>query len=284
MSGRIAVDRSAGERTASIVIDHPERENAITPRMAAQFCEALTALERDDAVKVVVIKGAGANLTSGADLTAVAQRFAPPDGEAKKPLSQRARFADADLWWGRAGLFGRVLYCPKITIVAAHGKCHGAGLHLALYADLAIASATAAFAMPEWRHAGVNGDLSMLVAAVGLKRAKELVYWGREWDAATAMSHGLVNAVVASDRHDAATAELAQCCAMIMRDAVAAEKQVVRAALARMQVETGLAAAAVVGAWGTNIHFRQGEFNLLRAAKHDGLDAAVAAGAEHFAD
>lgn len=278
MTGRIRIARQAGGHVAGIVIDNPGRRNAIDTAMARAFIDALTELERDDDVKVIIISGAGGDLTVGADVAEIAARFPPPaEGKRAAPLSQRARFAAANLWWGPDGLFNRILLCPKITLVAAKGACLEAGLYLALYADLTIAADDAVFGNPAWRQLGVNGDVSMLIAAVGLKRAKELIYCGGEWDAATALAYGLVDRVVDAAGQDKAVAALAGTCAMIMRDAIAAEKQVVRAALARMQIGTGMAAAAVIAGWGTNIHFRAGEFNLLREARHSGIDEALSA-------
>ena len=283
MSGHILVRQSAEPHVGELVINRPDRHNAITAAMAADFCEALTTLEQDDAVKVIVISGAGEDFTVGADPAELVARFGRAPGAPKpRPLNQRARFSAAEGWWGPAGLFARVLHCPKITIAAAKGRCLEAGLYFALYCDLTVAAESARFGNPVWRHIGVNGDISMLVAAVGLKRAKELIYCGTQWDAATALSHGLIDAVAETSGHEAAVAGLARVCAMIMRDAIAAEKRIVVASLARMQIDTGLAAAAVVAGWGTNIHFRDGEFNFLREAGKNGIDEALRAGLRHF--
>ncbi len=68
-----------------------------------------------------------------------------------------------------------------------------------------------------------------------------------------------------------------------MRDGIAAEKHVVFASLAKMQISTGFATAAAVGAWASNVHFRPGEFNFLRETRDHGLDDALAAAERHFA-
>lgn len=277
MSGRVTWRRSTDPNIGEIVIDHPEKRNAMTAAMAGEFRDALTALERDETVKVIVISATGADLSSGIDADEIVARF-PPPAEGVRPPNQRARFEAANVWWGSAGLFGRLLHSSKITIAAAKGLCLETGLYLALYSDLTLASETAKFGVPAWRHVGVNGDISMLIAAVGLKRAKSLIYCGAEWDARTALGYGLIDGVAPSSDHTAAVEGLAATCAMIMRDAIAAEKQVVLASLSRMQIDTGLAAAAVIGGWGTNIHFRDGEFNFLRHARQVGVDAAAQEG------
>lgn len=56
------------------------------------------------------------------------------------------------------------------------------------------------------------------------------------------------------------------------------------ASLAKMQINTGLATAAVIGGWASNIHFRPGEFNFLRKARNSGLDAALEASGEYFSN
>jgi len=283
MTGKIIVHRRADRYIGEIVIDNPGKSNAITAAMVAEFCAALDAFERDNDVKVIVISGSGPDLTVGSDVDEIARRFEKKSGDGReRPVNQRVRFDAANLWWGPHGLYRRVLHCPKVTILAAKGLCFEAGLYLATYCDLTIAAETAVFANPHWQHLGVNGDISMLVAAVGLKRAKDLVYTGARWSARDAVSFGLIDGVTAAEQHDQAIETLANSCAMIMRDAVASEKQIIAAALARMQIDTGFGAAAVLGAWSTNIHFRDGEFNLLREMKQIGRTKALHKSDEHF--
>ena len=81
---------------------------------------------------------------------------------------------------------------------------------------------------------------------------------------------------------DAAAMKLATFCTQVMRDGIAAEKHVVFASLAKMQIGTGFATGATVGAWGSNLHFRAGEFNFLREVRERGLDGALGAAQAHF--
>lgn len=267
-----------------IVIRRPETCNAFTLEMVAEFRDALTAMARDDAVKVIVIAAEGADLTRGLDPADVERMYqAAPGGSERKVPSQRARLLAQDaLWWGPDGLYGRLLHCPKITILAARGLCHEVGLYLALYCDLVFADDSARFANPRWRHVGVDGDISMLVAAVGLKRAKELMYFGFEWPARDARAYGLIDEVVAPSELDAAVDRIATLCTQVMRDGIVTEKHVVFASLAKMQINTGFATATAVGAWASNVHFRPGEFNFLREARNAGLEAALKASDEYF--
>ncbi len=284
MNRMVRCERDPSSHIARIVLDRPEHGNAFSAAMAASFLQELTELENDDAIKVIVIGGEGADLSIGADIGEMESilRAAPGGGSGKVP-SLRARLAAMNThWWGDNGLYRRLLHCRKITITLAHGRCQDAGLYLALFSDLSIADRSARFAMPSWRHVGAQGDISMLVAAVGLKRAKEFLYCGAVWDADKALSCGLVDEVVAPGDLAAAGDALATKCATIMRDAIAAEKHVVLASLAKMQIDAGFAMASVAAAWGTNIHFRAGEFNFLREARNLGIPAALAAAERHF--
>jgi 2-(1,2-epoxy-1,2-dihydrophenyl)acetyl-CoA isomerase len=283
MTGTIQIRRQAAQHIGEIVIDNAARGNVISEAMAGQFIAALAELEADPGTKVILISGNGENLSTGLDAADVAARLPAPDpAQKRKPVNQRTRFAAAARYWGAEGLFARILHSPKITITAAQGHCLESGLYLALYSDLTMAADNAVFANPAWQTVGVNGDITMLIAAVGLKRAKEMIYCGAEWDAPAALQYGLIDAIAPLPDLRSAALGLAASCAMIMRDAVIAEKQVVLASLARMQVQTGLEAAAVVNAWGSNIHFRPGEFNVLKALRDRGADGASAAARDFF--
>ena len=281
----IRCERAAEPHIGRVIIARGDAGNAISIEMAAAMRDALAAFAQDDAIKVIVISAEGNDLTRGFDPSQVEQVYKQaPGGSSKRVPSQRARLMAVDaLWWGPDGLYTRILHCPKVTVLAAKGLCHDVGVYLALCCDLVLADETARFANPRWRHVGADGDLSMLASAVGLKRAKELLIFGMEWSARQAQSHGLVDEVVAPEELEAAALKLALFCTQVMRDGIAAEKHVVFASLAKMQIGTGFAAATTVAAWASNLHFRPGEFNFLREVRERGLDAAIGAAAEHFA-
>lgn len=286
LSGHILCERGADAHIGRIVIQRPDRSNAFSIAMVSEFRAALSELESDDAIKVIVISAAGDHLTRGFDPAQVEEVYKrAPGGASRKVPSQRARLLAQDgLWWGPNGIYARLLHCPKITILAAKGLCHEVGLYLALYSDLVFASESARFANPRWRHVGVDGDISMLIAAVGLKRAKELMYCGVEWSAREALAYGLIDEVVSEAGLDETIAKTAALCTQVMRDGIITEKHVVFASLAKMQINTGLATAAVIGGWASNVHFRPGEFNFLREVKNSGLDAALEASERYYQD
>src|SRR5690606_23557634 len=127
-----------------------------------------------DLIKVILIRSVGPDLSVGLDVGELDRLYS---SEPDRIPSQRARLAaHHETWWGPDGLYTRLLNCRKITIARAQGLCYGIGFYLGLYSDLVVACEDAVFGQPRWRHVGVDGDISMLVAAVGLKRASEMMY------------------------------------------------------------------------------------------------------------
>jgi enoyl-CoA hydratase/carnithine racemase len=116
--------------------------------------------------------------------------------------------------------------------------------------------------------------MSLLIASVGLKRAKELMFANVAWTAARARQYGLID-FVAEDTA-ARTAELASMCASIMRDGIVSEKYAVFASLEKMGIGLSFAATTVVAASLSNIHFQPGEYNFLRDVRAAGPDVALA--------
>ncbi|MGE4242720.1 enoyl-CoA hydratase/isomerase family protein [Ramlibacter sp.] len=281
----IRTERDATAHIGRIVIARGDADNAVTLDMVAALRDAFVAFAADDAIKAILIGAEGTNLTRGFEPSEVERMYKDaPGGSTKKIPSQRARLLAHDaLWWGPDGLYTRILHCPKVTVLAARGLCLEVGLYLALCSDLVLADRTARFGNPRWRHVGVDGDVSMLVAAVGLKRAKELLLFDAQWNANEALDYGLVDEVVAPEALDAAAVNLATFCTQVMRDGIAAEKHVVFASLAKMQISTGFATATAVAAWASNLHFRDGEFNFLREMRDHGVERALEAAERHFA-
>jgi enoyl-CoA hydratase/carnithine racemase len=169
---------------ATIILNRPEKLNAIEPTMLARLDEIAGELERRDDVRVVLLAGAGERAFSvGADINA---------WSALQPL---------DMWrrWIREGhrVFERLARLRQPLIAALHGYTFGGGLELALAADIRLAAAEAEFALPEVKIATIPGwtGTRRLPALIGLGRAKQLIFSGARIDAATAERWGLINEI-----------------------------------------------------------------------------------------
>lgn len=270
------IDREA--HIARLRLNRPDAGNSVTYDMAQAICLALDVVERDDDIKVLTICGVGPHLSQGWDVDEVWQMFVQaPGGSVKKHPSQRARLiAIADLWWGPDGIYSRLLRCRKVTILQAQGDCFETGLFFALCCDLTVASSDARFACPRWRTLGVDGDMSLLIAMVGLKRAKDLMFTDRIWSAEDALAYGLLDWIASGDALAERVNEVAEMCSSIMRDGIVTEKYAVMASLEKMGIGLSFAAATVVAGSLSNIHYQPGEFNFLAEVHRSGKEVALA--------
>mgnify|MGYP000903850561 CR=1 FL=1 len=171
-----------------ITLNRPRVHNAMTTELTAAWTAAVAEVAADPDVRVLVVTGAGTSFCSGADLSWLdqgASQDATPD-----------RMRERMLPFYRAWLSPRELPFP--VIAAVNGPCIGAGLCAALACDLRYASTTARFSAP-FIYLGTHGGMGatwLLPEAVGVPRARELLYTGRELSAEEALEWGLVSAVV----------------------------------------------------------------------------------------
>jgi 2-(1,2-epoxy-1,2-dihydrophenyl)acetyl-CoA isomerase len=186
-----------GVRT--ITLDRADKLNAVNGALAASLVAALADAGRDDAVRVVVLTGAGRAFCAGLDLSA------PPE----IPSATRAERLDPFAWVGRWVL--SVLACEKPVIAAVNGPAAGAGFGLALACDVRIVAASAKLTAGYVRR-GLSPDAGVsyfLPRHVGLSRASDILLTGRDMDAAEAERIGLAALVVPDAELATATASYA---------------------------------------------------------------------------
>ena len=177
---------SDGVRT--ITLDRAEKLNAVNSALANALVDALDDASREDAVRVVVITGAGRAFCAGLDISA------PPE----IPTATLAERLDPYAWVGR--WVQRVVACEKPVIAAVNGPAAGAGFGLALACDVRLMSASATMTAGYVRR-GLSPDAGVsyfLPRHLGLARAADILLTGRDVDAAEAERIGLV-ALVAPD-------------------------------------------------------------------------------------
>lgn len=171
------------DRVATIVINRPERRNALNAVVRREVVEALDALREDPEVRVVVITGAGDKaFIAGADITEFADRT---------PLEQRAAMEGLRL-------FEAIASFPKPTIAMINGFALGGGCEVALACDLRVAARSARLGQPEVK-LGIlpgGGGTQRLPRLVGLGRALRLIMTGEMISAEEAERIGLVDEVV----------------------------------------------------------------------------------------
>lgn len=169
---------------ATVVLNRPEALNAITPSLNRQLQEILLRVQNDPRVRVVVLTGAGKAFCAGGDVGSL--RSLKNSREARSFIEQSGKTA-------------AILYnMTKPVIAMVNGVAAGAGFNMALLADIVFCAKSARFAqsfskiglIPDW------GGNYLLPRAVGLHKAKELIFTGDLLDAEQALRLGLVNQIV----------------------------------------------------------------------------------------
>lgn len=171
-----------------LTMNRPDKLNALNTELTQALVDALTEADKDTAVRVVVLTGAGRGFCAGADLKEFSSLTAA------NPELVRTR---AELTWRLQALLPQL---SKPVIAAARGPAVGGGAGLVAGADLAIASDTLKFGYPELKH-GIVAALVMtgLTRAMGRKLAFETLAMKKLWTAAEAKAAGVLNAVVEDD-------------------------------------------------------------------------------------
>lgn len=187
-------------RVRTVVLKRPEKKNALSNELAWGILTAVEEAARDDSVWVVAITGSGDSFCSGLDLGGA--------GEETSPLSQQEQFLDDIGWVGRIPLVLRQI-CDKPVVAGVNGVAVGAGLSLALAADIRIAAQSARF-IAGYPRIGASPDGGMtwtLPQLIGYEQAMRFLLENRTVTADEALRLGMVGEVVPDDQFDERFAE-----------------------------------------------------------------------------
>jgi enoyl-CoA hydratase len=219
---------------ATVTMNRPQYANAQNSRMTYALDAALRQAVDDDAVRVIVLRGAGRHFSAGHDIGSPEQ-----DGD--------QTFERVQLWWDHCGKAGaESMYAreqevyigmcrrwhdlPKPTIAMVHGGCIAGGLMLAWVCDLIVASDDAFFQDPVLRMGVPGVEYFAHAQELNPRIAKEFLFLGERMDAQRAFQIGMVNRVVPAERLEAETHAIATRIATQPRLALALAKQVLNRA------------------------------------------------------
>lgn len=200
---------------ATIALNRPDKLNAFTGTMMAEMIDAFDRIDADDAVRAVIVTGAGGAFCAGADLSAGAKTFdydnrtdRPEKGGGKVSLTYEME--EARDGGGRLTL--RIFQCLKPVIAAINGPAVGVGSTMTLAMDIRLASDTARMGFVFARRGIVPEAASsfFLTRIVGIAQALEWCYSGRVFDATEAKDGRLVSRVVPADQLLAEAQKLAR--------------------------------------------------------------------------
>ena len=240
-----------------LTLNRPAKLNAISHELREALTAAIAAAVADEAVRVIVIAGAGRAFCSGYDL-AEAQ---PDDAWGWRGVLAEDVAATLAIW-----------RCPKPVIAQVHGYALAGGLELAMACDLIVATRDAQLGEPEIRFGSAPVTL-LMPYLIGQKMTRELLFTGDLIDGVEAHRIGLVNRVVPSDRLVHEVDALAGRLARVPSDVMAPTKLMLNRAMAAAgfleAVEAGLDLQSMI-----NMSETQREFDAV--VRRDGLKAALA--------
>lgn len=214
----------------TVTIDRPQRKNAMTQAMWREMAALFRGFASDDAVRVVVLRGAGADFCAGADIG----EFETVRGDAAS-----ARVYES----ANSAAFTAIRDCPVPTIAAIGGICFGGGFGLAAGCDIRLASADAVFSVPAARLglAYPVDAMADIVHAVGPQLARYMTYSAARLDAAAALDAGFLLEVVEPGWLEVRAAELAASIAANAPLSIRASKASIRAVLSGLAADAALA-------------------------------------------
>jgi len=189
----VLIDFKVADSVATITLNRPEKRNAMSDDMRSEFIEALGAVAADPRIKALVLTGAGKGFCAGGDISGMQRRMSAPAGEIAFNgwrRQQRVHHAQALLHT-----------MPKPVIAAVNGAASGLGADTALACDFIIASEWASFTWSYINRGLVpdGGGMYFLPRRVGLPKAKELIFTGRQVRADEALALGIVDRKTGAD-------------------------------------------------------------------------------------
>lgn len=185
-----------------VVLDRPDRRNAITDAMVQALIGVIEAAGSDDEARVIHLRGEGDHFCSGFDLA----------GRAKPDTAPRVGATQRRMRWQVNELIPAMLETQTPIVTSVRGVAMGLGLNLALAADFAVVASDARLASP-FVGSGFtpdSGSAWLLPRLVGVARAKEMLLLGREVDGATAATWGMVHTAAAPGEVDSRAEEIVE--------------------------------------------------------------------------
>jgi enoyl-CoA hydratase/carnithine racemase len=194
MSTPPLIDLQVDTGIATLTLNRPDKRNAMSDAMRAEFIHALEQVAADKAIRALVLTGAGKGFCAGGDVAGMEKRMNAPAGEVGFNGWHRQQ---------RVHHTQMLLHTlPKPVIAAVNGAASGLGADTALACDFVIASEWASFTW-SYIHRGIvpdGGGMYFLPRRVGLPIAKQLIFTGRKVDADEALSLGIVDRKTSAER------------------------------------------------------------------------------------
>jgi enoyl-CoA hydratase/carnithine racemase len=222
----------AGDAVATLTLNRPERLNAITPDLIADFRAALGRAQADDDVRVVRLRGAGRAFCAGYDIGWGSGSMQEAEGD--EPWDP---IADYELMRTFVDAYMALWRSPKPVIAQVHGACVAGGTDFALCSDLIVCAEDCRIGYPPARVWG-SPTTAMWMYRLGLERSKRLLLTGDPIDGRRAVEWGLASEAVPADELDDAGLALARRVALLPHNQAHMMKLLVNQAFEQMGLHT----------------------------------------------
>lgn len=269
------VDRKA--KIATVTLNNPKRRNVAPVFAEDQLIEAIDAWERDDDVKVVIIKGAGDDFCAGHDVGEYNKVFGV--GRESRHNLRDPLVAEREV---RVAL-RRILFSLKPTIAQVHGLCIEFGNALQVCTDITIAANNAHFGNLG-QAAGISGItiIRIYMHLIGQKRMREMMVSGRTWSGREASKIGLINRSVPLEKLEAEARNEARRIALLPLDGIVAGKAYTHQIYESMGFGLAFTENAYFHTLGLKLKFDPDEVAFFREVKSKGFKTAVLERAERY--
>jgi enoyl-CoA hydratase/carnithine racemase len=283
---RVLLDRDDGAGIARLTLNNPQRRNSYDAAMRDLLAAHLDDLAYDDAIKVVVLRGADGVFSTGADMGNAyswygkgSESGAPNGGRPRRPSQRRRLAVDRETF----GFYHNLMGYPKVTVAEVRGYALGGGFEMALMADISVVGRDAMVGMPATRFLGpALGSLHLFFHRLGPVLARRLLLTGDTVPAST-FEHLTVFTEVVDDEQVAGRADwFARKIAKMPADGIVMAKEAFRL-VEQLQAYSGEEVASYLfHAFGTNLQFEDDEFNFVKTRAAHGTRRAFELRDEHF--
>lgn len=286
VDARVLLERDDEAGIGRITLNDPQRRNCYDPAMRAQLAAYLDELAFDDAIKVVVLRGAGGVFSTGADMNNAYSWYGSPsgdgtsgDGKRRRPSQRRRLAVDRQTF----GFYHELMGYPKVVVAEVRGYALGGGLEIALMADLAVVARQTVIGMPATRFLGpALGSLHLFFHRLGPVLARRLLLTGDTITAATIEHLGVFTEVIDDAEVEGRADWFARKAAKMPADGIVIAKEAFRL-VEQLQAYNGEEVSSYLfHAFGTNLQFDENEFNFVKERAEHGTKKAFERRDAHF--
>jgi enoyl-CoA hydratase len=280
----IILDKDPRTHIAHLTLNRPNKVNAMSSQLCAEVIQAIAEIEQDDDIKVVILRGAGGNFSSGRDLSQVGHLWGSGEGKEKARSSRQSQRRRVVVDHATMGHYPAVFYCLKATIAAVEGYCLAGGFDFCMATDLQVVARDAKFGEPAERLVGPGLENNSLLYfwKLGPTLAKELLFTGAVKTGAELEKHNVFTKVVDASEVENEAERLAENIARMPADGIVMGKAAFNLVSDVMGMGLGYRFGKMWHSYQTNMRLEEDEFNFFRARRDHGVTRAMAMMREFF--